>query len=339
MLRTEAKGKCKLINSNGFRWELSGGAYQKARITKVINTDTYPGVNNSIIEIVVDKPYFNISDIIQPDSNQYRLRVVTEDGSRNHRKLGPSQYQYSLLLTTNDPNLHLPRIFLEENAEWSKVSSAVADEDNIDAGGFQFYNIFQSEGVVQQHSAKAVVSDKVARRAKAFADRGAFEEAAKDLGSRANSLRQLWTSVGRNKTTGEPIMRFMSLLEAEAHNRLYLDVENTLMFGQESTNQYSPEGHQIFTASGLREQLESGWVLEHNGNLSMQELEDWMDNVIKDRITEGEQKIVLSAGREFRKMFDRAIKADAQSFVTLDTHYIRKGDGIRHMDLRYSPAA
>ena len=31
-------------------------------------------------------------------------------------------------------------------------------------------------------------------------------------------------------------------------------------------------------------------------------------------------------------MFDRMIKADASSFVTLDTHFIRKGDGVRHMD-------
>lgn len=199
--------------------------------------------------------------------------------------------------------MSLPRTFLQNGAEWNKVSSAVANEDNRDFGGFQFYSIFQSEGYVQQHAIKVELSDKAARKAKAFADEGDFDKAGNDLGRYANSIRHMWTSVGFNKTTGLPIMRFMSLLDAEAFNELYRNVENTLMFGQESNILYSPEGHQIYTASGLREQLRSGWVLEHNGNMSLQELEDWFDSIIKDKISEGEQQIVLSAGREFRLIF------------------------------------
>jgi hypothetical protein len=327
---TEAKGKTKLIGSHGFRYELSGGAAQKARITKVINTDPYPGINNSTIDIVVDRPYFNISDVIQPEHNEYRLRVVTKDGSRAMRKLDHNEYQYTLQLTTNDPQRFLPRQFLEEGAEWCKVSSSVANEANQDFGGFQFYSIFQSEGQVQQHAVKVELSDKAARKAKKFAD--ADFKGDSDLGRYADSIKNLWVGLGKDKLSKEPIARFMNLLDAEAFNRLYMDVENTLMFGQESNIMYSPEGHQIFTASGLREQLKSGWTLEHNGNLSLQELEDWFDSILKDKVSEGDQKIVLSAGREFRKMFDRMIKADSSSFLTLDTHFIRKGDGYRHMD-------
>lgn len=322
----------KKINSHGFRWELSGGAAHKARITKVVNTDTYPGVNHSMVDIVVDKPWFNVSDVIQPQHNEYRARVVTRDGSRKHRRLGPNQYQYTIQLTTNNDQFYLPRKFLDNGAEWCKVSSAVSNEDNIDYGGFQFYSIFQSEGQVQQHACKVELSDKAARKAKAFADAGDFDGAANDLGRYANSIKHMWTSVGRNKTTGLPIVKFMSLLDAEAHNEVYRNVENTLMFGQESNIMYSPEGHQITTASGLREQFKSGWTLGHNGNMNLSEMEDWFDSILKDKISEGDQKIVLSAGREFRKMFDRMVKADASSFITLDTHFIRKGDGYRHMD-------
>ena len=328
---TEAKAKVKKIPSHGFRWELSGGAAQKARITKVINTDTYPGINNSVFSIVVDKQWFNVSDIIIPESQDYRLRVVpSDDGSRQFRQIGPNQFQYNVQLTTNHERKFVPRKFLELESEWCKVSSSVANEDNQDYGGFQFYNIFQSEGQVQQHAVKIALSDKAARKAKAFAD-GGFKDSG-DLGRFANSVRHMWTSVGRDKATGLPIMRFMSILDSEMFDQLYRDVENTLMFGQESNVLYSPEGHQIFTASGLREQLLSGHTLEHNGNLSLSRLEDWFDSILKDRISEGEQKIVLSAGREFRKMFDRMIKADASSFMTLDTTFIRKGDGFRHMD-------
>lgn len=329
---TEAKGKLKLINSHGFRWELSGGAAQKATIKKVVCTDSQPGINHGKFDIVVDRPWFNISDIIIPDNQEYRLRVTTKDGNRSYTKLGPNEYKYTVQLTTNNDKLFLPRKYIELGAQWCKQSSAVANEANQDFGGFQFYSIFQSEGQVQQHAVKVELSDKAARKAKAFADSNKFDEAYNDLGRYANSIKHMWTSVGKSKTTGLPIVRFMSILDAEALNRLYMDVENTLMFGQESNIMYSPEGHQIFTASGMREQLRSGWVLEHSGNLTLQELEDWFDSILKDKVSEGEQKIVLSAGREFRKMFDRMIKANASSFMTLDTHFIRKGDDYRHMD-------
>lgn len=327
---TEAQGKVKRINSHGFRWELSGGAAQKARVTKIVNTDNRPAFANQTVDVVFDKPWFNISDIIQPQSNEYRLRVMqANEGGRAYRRLGPNQYQYTLMFTNNDPNRFLPRKFLELNAEWNKVSSAVANESNQDFGGFQFYSIFQSEGLVQQHAIKVELSDKAARKAKSFAD-GNTNDA--DLGRYANSIKQMWTSIGRPSPEGLPIVGFMSVLDSEAFNELYRNVENTLQFGQESNIMYSPEGYQIFTASGLREQLRSGWTLQHNGNMTLAELEDWFDAILKDKISEGEQKIVLSAGREFRKMFDRMIKQDASTFLTLDTTFIRKGEDFRHMD-------
>lgn len=114
----------------------------------MVNTDASPGINNGVFDIVVDKPWFNISDVIQPQSNEYRLRVMhNTDGSRRYRRLGPNQYQYRVMLTTNDPANFLPRKYLQEGGEWNKVSSSVANESNQDFGGFQFYSIFQSEGL------------------------------------------------------------------------------------------------------------------------------------------------------------------------------------------------
>jgi hypothetical protein len=311
---TEAKGKVKLIDRAGYRWELSGGNAQRARITQRVNFDNKPGLNLQTFDIVVDKPWFNVSDIVIPKNNQELCRVVPPQGSasRAHRQIGPNAY--------------LDSKYLAENQEWRKMSSAVATEDNIDAGGFQFYSIFESEGQTQQHAIKVEVSDKAARRAKQAADRGNFSD-----DQYGKYLRMLWVKY-EDKVEGKPLPRFMAVLDAEAYNELYQNVEHTLMFGKQSNTMVSPEGHQILTASGLREQLESGWVLTHNGNLTLEEMEDWFDSVIKDKISEGEQKIVLSAGREFRKMFDRMIKADARSFVTVDTLFIRKGEDFRHLD-------
>lgn len=312
------------------RWELSGGAAQKANITKVLNTDSMPAINNSIIDVVFDKPYFNVSDVIQPEHNEYRFRVVhRSDNSKGYRYLGPNQYQYSIQMTTNSPDRYIPRKYIELDAKWNKVSSMVANEDNQDYGGFQFYSIFQSEGLVQQHATKFEVSDKVARKAKILADQGKYNDP--DLGKYQNAIKHLWVQANPG-VEGKPIVGFMSVLESEMFNRLFMDVENTLTLGQESSILYSPENHQMYSASGLREQLKSGWNLEHNGNLTLSELEDWLDMILKDKISEGQQKVVFASGREFRRMFDRMIKADMSSFMTLDTHFIRKGDDYRHMD-------
>lgn len=326
---TEAKGKMKLIDRAGFRWELSGGNSQFARITQVVCTDPRPGLNNRTFDIVVDKPWFAVSDIISSPTNRVRMIVVPpadDSTSRQVRSYGPNAFIYTVKIVTDSPSLFLDPKFIQVNQEWNKVSSAVATAENIDGGGFQFYSIFESEGQTQQHSIKVQVTDDAARRAKQAAERGDYSN--DEFGK---YLRMLWVKY-EDGVSAKPLSRFMAVLDAEAFNTLYQNVENTLMFGQQSSSLTSPEGHQILTASGLREQLESGWVYQHNGNLSLEEMEDWFDSIMKDKISEGEQRIVLSAGREFRKMFDRMIKADAKSFVTIDTMFLRKGDGFRDLD-------
>lgn len=329
---TEAKGKLKLINANGFRWELSGSAAQKARITQRINSDSFPGINLTEFDIIVDKPWFNIGDIIIPQDERYLCRVMHTDSSRQYRVLDNSHYQYRVRLVTDNPANYLPQQFLENGSEWCKVSSAVADERNQDAGGFQFFSIFSTEGQVQQHSVEVKMSDKAARKLKVFADAGNYNPQG-EMSQYASAMSAVWADTDNYKgPQKEPNFKFMNLLDAAKNERLYKDVEHTLMFGRSSSSMYSPEGHQIFTSAGLREQLESGHVLPHDGELQLEEMEDWFDSILKDRISEGQQKIVLSAGREFRKMFDRMIKADASQYLTVDTHFIRKGSDYNHLD-------
>ena len=139
-----------MIDRSGFRWELSGGNDQKARITQVICTDAKPGLNKQTFDIVVDKPWFNVSDIVIPQDNTKLCRVETQPGtdSRVHRQAGPNAFRYTLRYVTDQEQDYLPSKFIQLNQEWCKVSSAVATEENVDAGGFQFYAIFESEGLI-----------------------------------------------------------------------------------------------------------------------------------------------------------------------------------------------
>lgn len=147
----------------------------------------------------------------------------------------------------------------------------------------------------------------------------------------ADNMKYVWT-MGRSEDGLQKKLFGMQLVEAKLWDSLYSDVEDTYMFGKASSNMVSAEGFQIYSASGLREQLEASWLLEHTGSMSIAELEQWFDIVLRDRIENDAQKIVLSTGLSFKRMFDTMVKADSSQFMTLDTMFIRKGEDFRHLD-------
>ncbi len=329
---TEAKGKVKFINRAGFRWQLSGGNAQRARITQVRCTDAKPGQFLQPFEICVDKPWWNVSDIIQPETNKLRFRVEPAEGSaiKSYKQIGPNAFVYTLKIVSDDSRAYCPSSFIQLNKEWNKVSSAVATEDNIDGGGFQFFSIFESTGVTQQHSVKISLSDKVARSCKSAMEKGSGEDY--NDPEITKWAKMLWFKGSDDQNQSAAPWRFLPLMDANSIDELYRNVENTLVFGKLSTSLVSPEGHQIYTASGLREQLESGHVYEHDGSMSLAECEEFFDNIMKDKVSEGDAKVVLSAGIQFRKMFDKMIKNESKTFVTIDSMFIRKGEDFRHLD-------
>lgn len=322
---TEAKGNIKKLTNNIYRWRLSGDMHQKLRVTRVVNTDPRPGLNKQAFNIVLDKPWFGIPDVIQGEDNKYRLRVT----NAIPLQLGLNEYQYTVELMTDSSTAFFPSDLIQVGMEFCKVSSAVANESNQDFGGFQFASIFESEGQLGQFAVKFELSDKAARKAKVCADEGKFGD--EYYGNYINQLRIPFMSTDEQGNV-QKWTNFMSMAEAEMHDRVYRDVENAMMLGRKSSWMESPEGYTITTGSGVREQLEAGNVLQHNGNLSLSQLNDWFTAILKDKRQRGEAKIILSCGIKFAEMFDAMVKADSSTFLTLDTHFIRSGKDYRHMD-------
>jgi hypothetical protein len=314
---------------------LIGGSAAKARVTKRVMSDAIVGVRNSSFQIVVDKPWFSVSDIVIPESENYPCRVKSVDTDRGVRGNTYNQYTYTLELTTDDDNASIPSKYLDLNREWCVVSSAVATEDNPDGGGFQFFSMFQNEGYIQQFAKNYSLSDKAARRLKQWSDAGRQGNSFLNPSDIANKkmTSALWTVVGENSKTGAPVSKFMSMFEAELSNSLYQAVDYALTFGKSSQSMSTHDGHTIYTTSGLREQLMSGHTLPFNTELEMEELEAFFDYILKDRVSLGDQKVVMSAGKRFRHMFDKMVKSLASEFLTVDSIFIREGiDGIRHLD-------
>ena len=131
---TEAKGNVKMLTNHIYRWRLSGDMYQKLRVTQRLNTDPRPGLNQQPFEIVLDKPWFQVPDVIQGEDNHYRLYVMDEEPV----EIGVNEYLYKVKLVTDNPAEFFPPDLIEENMEFCKISSMVANESNQDFGGFQF---------------------------------------------------------------------------------------------------------------------------------------------------------------------------------------------------------
>ena len=322
---TEAKGNIKKLTNHIYRWRLSGDMNQKLRVTRVVNTDPRPGINRQSFQIVLDKPWFQLPDVIQGEDNAYRLRVT----NAQPEYLGMNEYQYTVELMNDNPSAYFPASLIQVGMEFCKVSSAVANESNQDFGGFQFSTIFESEGQLGQFAVKFELSDKACRKAKVAAEAGNYGD--EQYGNYIAQLRIPFMSVDQSGNI-QKWTNFMSMAEAEMHNRVYKDVENALMLGRVSSWQTSNEGYTISTGSGIREQLESGNVLQHNGNMTLSQLNDWFTAILKDKRDRGQAKIVLSCGIKFAEMFDRMVKADSSTFLTLDTHFIRSGSDYHHMD-------
>lgn len=307
---TEASGRVKEILSDRFRWTLSGGNNEYPRVTRLVCADPRPGINNTTVDIIVDKPYFNIGDVIQPEDNRTRCLVVTPDGgaSRVTRPESGFGYRYTIKLLNDDPTAFINPGYLAVGHEWNQVSSAVATESNIDGSGFHFYSVFESEGQTGQFAAKYALTDKAANRIAGAAKRGMkHAEVYDDTTGAPLDYSKLTTALWIQKENKvEATYGWLNAFDAELMNTLMQSVENALMFGQETSNNYSPEGHQILTGSGLREQLETGHTLPHNGTLDLATLENWFDSIMLHRISEENSNIVLSCGYEFRLFINAA---------------------------------
>lgn len=332
---TEAKGNVIEISNNRFRFCLSGGSAQRATITGVACTDARPGYQNTEFQIIVDRPWFSVSEVITPAHNQILclVRHNAAYGTKSYRKISNNQYEYTIQLITESANAYVDAKYIAEQANWYSRGGNVANESNDEGIGFGFYQVFESEGQVAQHSVKFEITDKAARMALRYANSKGQDPACKES-DMADAHRMLWVQKTATRGNGKLEKKEFSipLVDAMCNNKLYEAVEFTLGYGKKSSSMLSRQGYVITTASGLREQMESGWVKEYNGTMTLRELEEWFDTILRNRVPDAQQKIVLSCGREFRRLFDRMIKADSSSFLTLDTHFIRSGEDYRHLD-------
>lgn len=289
----------KELTTEIFRWRLQGAEIRNAVVvTNIESGNTAPGLNGTTFRIKLDLNYYARPDVLLPKNPEYPCEIVDgpfADGDG---------YIYVLRLQGDDPSKYLPSDQLEVGAEWSKGWTSVVSEANDQFGTQQYAAPFMLESQVGAFAQKITVSDKALR------DEGRL------------GFDFIYTDPNTGKQ--QVVKRFMPYAEAKQWNELYQSMEVQAWYGVKQTKPSTIAPEWIKTGPGLREQMKDGHTEYINTPPSVTRLKDYLMDIFFAREDENNRDVVGVTGSLGAVSFHDALAAVASSFLTMDTHYIRR---------------
>jgi len=304
---TLGNGNFESIDSNVYRWTVAGDDEINFYATELlVDPASKPGYGNSEFQISLDHDWLEEPDVLQCEDNRYPfLSVIGKP-----RKFG-TQYHYTVKLQTSDPTAWISPSMLDVGMTFIKASSSIADEMNDKRGGDQYGSAMDFESQIGMYAAEFNVTDKVVRR---------------ELQGKKTSKKECLTSglAFAVKRNGKTIERGMFITDAEARllDRVEMDREMAMTFGHASID-YDSNGYIKRTGPGFRQLCKDGHEYIHNGNLTAQSLEDYLHGIFLNRLNAVDRDVVIDTGEGGFRMFHQILSDEANSFLTLDTHFIK----------------
>ena len=128
-----------------------------------------------------------------------------------------------------------------------------------------------------------------------------------------------------------------ALSVADLLDRIEMGREVMMQYGETSTRM-SPDSRYIKrTGPGFRQLVQDGHIMYHNGSLTANELEDYFMQIFLSRKSVKQRDVVVDTGELGARFFSQLLSDEASAFLTVDTHYIRKGGSgnISQYELEY----
>lgn len=302
----------KEIDDEVYRWYLQGAEYKCARSMGIVDVaNTAPGLNNTPFRIKLDLDYYAEPDVLLPEDNDFPLEIIGEaiqDGDG---------YIYTVRIQGDDPTVFLPTYLLEGGREFSKAWTTVQSEYNEKFGTQQVPSSLMLESQVGAFAQKITVTDKAMQKEGRL------------------GVHFLYTDPRTGKE--RKVDSFLPMWEAKMHDELYQSMEAQLMYGRKQTQ----PGHKQYwkkTGPGLREQLADSWIEYYNTALTTDIMKEYLLDIFFSREDEMDRKVVAWTGTLGSIMFHDMLAADASSFFTVDTHFVREntsgpnyGSKFRHL--------
>jgi hypothetical protein len=308
---TMAKGKTVEIDTDVFRWKLTGAEEKFTRIVEVMDNNdaagSTPGINRQTFRIKLDEAWYTYPDVIEGEHDDYHLEIVegpVQDGNG---------YIYTVKLQTDNFSLFFPPELLAVGQEFCKVWTSVENEMNEYYGGINFSSTFELEQQIGAFADEFTVTDRMMR------------EDSRMIG--------LPIPIRNDKGKVELVPKFITAAHAKLENRLYTDMEMQLWKGSKSTS-VGPSGYFKRTGPGIREQLKQGHTMRYAGALTEAMLEDYLDGIFFSKVSHANRKITAMTGSMGAIAFHNLLATSASSFLTVDTNYIERtkdSGGARHL--------
>ena len=288
----------KELTTETFRWRLQGAETRNAVVvTNVESGNTAPGLNGVTFRVKFDLNYYSRPDVLLPRDTEWPCEIV--DGPY----ADGDGYIYVLRLQGDDPTRYLPSSMLEVGAEWSKAWTSVTSEINDQFGTQQYAAPFMLESQVGAFAQKLTITDKALR------DEG----------------RLGFDFIHTDPNTGKQmvIKRFLPYAESKMWDALYDGMEAQSVYGVRQTKA-GADGNWIKTSPGLREQMKDGHTEYINTPPTVTRLKDYLMDIFFAREDESNRDVVAMTGTLGAISWHDALAAVASSFLTMDTHYIRR---------------
>lgn len=328
--------------TDDYEWNLEGDAEVDFRITEVlVDPASQPGKGGLSFKIALDREWLHEPVILKSEgSNLPLLKIIGHPIQRS-----ANSFEYEVQLQTGDPNAWIPLDYLQVDRRFIDVTTSVSDELNTKYAGDQYGEMFKLSSWVGNYARKVEMTDKFIRTEIACRKEGRSMSKGNYysmMGSKGK-MNKYYNGVGvgyvyqkqfkngNNKVINKGV--FITEIEARLLERIERDREMMMEFGQLEKTVDRDSNRTIKVAPGWRQIVRDGHYKEHNGSLSLADIQEYLMEIFITRMKFSDRKIKIASGEAGIEYLHRLLSQEANAFTTIDTNFIReKKDKLGYHD-------
>lgn len=312
-----------------YTWNLMLDTDVEFRFSELLDpTNLTPGKGNLPFRIALDRDWLHAPAVIKvANSNLPLLRILSNPIQRS-----ANSFEYEVEVQDGDPNAYIPQEYLQPGRTAIRVTSFISDELNGKHAGDQYGEMTKLFNWVANYGNKAEFTDKFIRTEIAARKEGrqvpnnAYKVAGATMKGGAVTNGYVYQTNLRDRKSGEIVEKgaFISHVEARLEERTMMDREYAMEWGRLQKTIDADTNRTIKIPAGWRQLVKDGHYLAHNGNLSLSDIFEFLNNIFITRKNFKDRKIKIASGEGGIDFLSRLIFQEYSSIVTVDTLFAEK---------------
>lgn len=326
-----------------YTWFVMSETEVEFRFTELlVDPAGQPGKGGLPFRIALDRDWLHEPAIIKlAGSNLPLVKILGHPTQRS-----ANSFEYEVELQDGDVNSFMPIQYLQPGMTAIRVSSSTSDELNTKYAPDQYGEMYKLYNWTSNYANKVEVTDKFIRMEIAARKNGqalpndSYSVGGSSVKGAAVTSGYIYQTDIRDKSNGKMIKKgtWMTAAEARLEDRTMMDREMMMEFGRLQKTVDRDSGRTIKVPAGWRSLVRDGHFMEHNGNLSLSDIFEFVNNIFITRKNFKDREIKIATGEGGIDFLSRLIFQEYSSVVTLDTHFVRDNPnpiGVHNNELEY----